>query len=142
MIRLLIADDHAGMREKVTGILEAECSVVGEASDGQEMLDAEYITRPDVVVLDISMPTMDGIEAATRLRQRASEARVVFLTMHEDQALLHAALATGALGYVLKSRLVYDLPLAVKEAMAGRLFVSSPLTIDPSWKTASGTISA
>ena len=127
MIRILVAEDHAAMREKVVGTLEGEYSVVGAVGDGQQMLDAESEIKPDAVVLDISMPRMNGIEAATLLKQRASSARVIFLTVHEEPAFLEAALAAGALGYVIKSRLASDLRLAVREAMAGRRFVSPSL---------------
>jgi DNA-binding NarL/FixJ family response regulator len=127
MVRILVAEDHAAMREKVVGTLEGEYSVVGAVGDGQEMLDAESEIRPDAVVMDISMPRMNGIEAATLLKQRCSTARVVFLTVHEERAFLEAALAAGALGYVIKSRLASDLRLAVREAMAGRRFVSPSL---------------
>lgn len=129
MVRILVAEDHAAMREKVVGTLEGEYSVVGAVGDGQEMLDAESEIQPDAVVLDISMPRMNGIEAATLLKQRASSARVIFLTVHEEPAFLEAALAAGALGYVIKSRLASDLRLAVREAMAGRRFVSPCLTL-------------
>jgi len=127
MIRLLVAEDHAGMRDKVVSILEIEFSVVCSVNNGQEMLDAESRINPDIVILDVSMPTMNGIEAAIRLKQRNSKARIIFLTVHEGPEFLQAALATGALGYVSKSRLASDLRLAVREAMAGRRFVSSSL---------------
>jgi DNA-binding NarL/FixJ family response regulator len=130
MVRLLVAEDHAGVRDKVISTLETEFSVVGSVGDGQEMLDAESRIKPDVVILDISMPTVNGIEAATRLKQRGSKARVIFLTVHEEPEFLQAALAAGALGYVIKSRLVSDLRLAVREVMAGRRFVSPPLTLE------------
>jgi DNA-binding NarL/FixJ family response regulator len=132
MIRLLVAEDHAGLRGKMVSILEVEFSVVGSVGDGQEMLDAESRIKPDVVILDISMPTMDGIEAATRLKQRDSKARIIFLTMHDEPEFLQAALAIGALGYVIKSRLASDLRLAVREAMADRRFVSPSLRLEPS----------
>lgn len=119
------------MRDKVVRALEVEFSVVGSVCDGQEMLEVESRINPDVVILDISMPVMGGIEAAARLKQRASKARIIFLTAHEDPEFLEAALAIGALGYVIKSRMVSDLRLAVREAMAGRRFVS------PSTKLAS-----
>lgn len=130
MIRLLVAEDHPVMRDKVINTLELEFTVVGTASDGQEMLDVEAAINPDVVILDISMPRVNGIEAATRLKQRASKARVIFLTVHEDPEFLQAALATGALGYVIKSRLASDLQLAIKEVMAGRYFISPSLQHD------------
>jgi DNA-binding NarL/FixJ family response regulator len=109
--------------------LEVEFLVACCATDGQELLDAESRIKPDVIVLDISMPIMDGIEAATVLRERDSKAKIVFLTMHDEPEFLQAALATGALGYVIKSRLATDLRLAVREAMAGRLFISPCLSL-------------
>ena len=129
MIRLLVAEDHAGMRAKVVGTLEMDYTVVGAVSDGQEMLDAESKFKPDIVILDISMPIMNGIEAATRLRQRSPNAKIIFLTVHEEPEFLSAALAAGALGYIIKSRFASDLRLAVREAMAGRRFVSPSLNI-------------
>jgi len=112
------------MRDKVVKTLEIEFSIVGSFENGQQMLDVEASIKPDVVILDISMPTMNGLETATRLKQRASKARIIFLTVHEDPEFLKAAQATGALGYVIKSRLASDLRLAVREVMAGRRFVS------------------
>ena len=129
IIRLLVADDHAAMRDKVVCTLEVEYSVVGAVCNGEEMLDAESRIKPDAVILDISMPTMTGIEAAAQLRLRASKAKIIFLTVHEEPAFLEAALAVGALGYVVKSRLASDLRLAVREAIAGRLFVSPSLAL-------------
>ena len=127
MLRLLVAEDHAGIRAKVVRTLEVEYSVIGAVGDGQEMLDVESRFKPDIVILDISMPTINGIEAATRLRQRGSEAKIVFLTVHQEPDYLKAAMATGAFGYVIKGRLANDLRLAVREAMAGRRFVSPSL---------------
>lgn len=129
MVRLLVAEDHAHLRDKVVGVLQIEFLVVGSVSDGQEMLDAESRIKPDVVILDISMPIMDGIEAAIQLKQRDSKAKIIFLTMHEEPELMQAALDTGALGYVIKSRLAIDLLQAVREAMAGRRFISPSLTL-------------
>ena len=127
MIRLLVAEDHQAMREKVVGTLKGEYAIVDVVEDGEQMLNAESKISPDVVVLDISMPVMNGLEAASRLKQRASKAKIVFLTVHDEPEYLEAALATGALGYVIKSRLASDLCLAVREVMAGRRFVSPTL---------------
>jgi len=124
MVRVLIAEDHSGVREKITAILNAEFSVVVAVADGQAMLDAESETEPDIVVLDISMPGMNGFEAARRLTHRGSRAGIVFLTAHEDPAFLEAAIAAGAMGYVVKSRMASDLRTAVREAACGRAFVS------------------
>jgi len=129
MLRLLIAEDNIGIRAKVVSTLEVEYSIVGAVGDGQELLDVESTCNPDVIILDISMPTMNGIEAATRLRQRGSTAKIVFLTVHEEPDFLKAAIAVGALGYVIKSRLVNDLQMAVKEAMAGRCFISPSINV-------------
>lgn len=132
MLRLLVAEDHAGIRTKVVSTLEVEYSIIGAVGDGQELLDVESIFKPDIVILDISMPTMNGIEAAIRLRQRGSEAKIVFLTVHEEPDYLKAAMAAGALGYVIKAHLANDLRLAVKEAIAGRRFVSPSLACSDS----------
>ena len=129
IVRLLVAEDHPGIRDKVISTLEIEFSVVGSVGDGQEMLDAESRIKPDVVILDISMPIMNGIEAATRLKQRDSKTKIIFITVHEEPDFLQAALAIGALGYVIKARLASDLRPAVREVMAGRCFISPPLRL-------------
>jgi len=140
MIRLLVAEDHEAMREKVVGTLKGEYTMVDAVGDGEEMLNAESRISPDVVVLDISMPVMNGIEAATRLKQRASKAKIVFLTVHDEPEYLEAALAIGALGYVIKSRLASDLCMAVREAMAGRRFVSPTISLAPIEDRLLGTV--
>jgi DNA-binding NarL/FixJ family response regulator len=131
MIRLLVAEDHVAMRDAVVGTLEDEYSVVGAVGDGQEMLDAESACEPDVIILDISMPTLNGIEAANQLRQRGSKAKIIFLTVHDEPEFLQAALGAGASGYVVKSRMASDLRPAVREAMAGRRFVSPTISLLP-----------
>jgi DNA-binding NarL/FixJ family response regulator len=135
-IRLLVAEDHAIMREAVVGTLEIEYLVVGAVSDGQEMLNAESQCEPDVIVLDISMPVLNGFEAANRLRQRGSKAKIIFLTVHDDPEFLQAALNAGADGYVIKSRLASDLRPAVREAMAGGRFISPSLNLLPAERRA------
>ena len=129
MVRLLVAEDHLAMRQKVVSTLEVEFSVIGSVGDGQDMLDAESQLDPDAVILDISMPTMDGLAAALRLEQRQSRTRVIFLTAHEEPEFLEAALAAGADGYVIKARMTSDLRLAVREVMAGRRFISPSRTL-------------
>src|SRR5262245_22185917 len=124
MVQLLVCDDHAAMRHAVVGALETEYSVVASVGDGEEMLDAESRTSPDIVILDIAMPIMNGIEAAARLKERASKAKIIFLTVHEEPEFLEAALAAGACGYVIKSHLVNDLRVAISEVLAGRHFIS------------------
>src|SRR4030095_7484924 len=104
--------------------LEGHFHVVEAVGDGQALLDQAARLDPDIVVLDISMPVLNGIEAARRLRAAGSPARIILLTMHADPDFVRAALATGARGYVVKSRLVSDLLLSIREALAGRRFVS------------------
>lgn len=129
--RILLADDHKDMREKVMQQLDAEFEVVGAVEDGCAVLEAVKKMKPDVCVLDISMPNVSGIEAATRLRTSGSDVKIVFLTVHEDPDFLQAALDTGALGYVVKSRMATDLSAAIRAALAGRLFVSPCRTFTP-----------
>ena len=99
-------------------------NVVGTASDGKAAVEAENRLHPDVVVLDISMPVMSGLDAATQMRKHGSKTRIVFLTVHEDTDILAAAKAAGGKGYVVKARLGSDLIPAINEVLAGRDFVS------------------
>lgn len=122
--RILIADDHKEMRDKIVHQLENEFEVVGSVGDGCVVLEAEPRVKPDLCVLDISMPKLDGIEAANELKARQSSSRIIFLTIHEDPDFLEAALEAGALGYVLKSRMASDLVPAVHAAISGRVFIS------------------
>ncbi len=122
--RVLLADDHLMMREKVARMLESEFDIVGAVADGEALLDEAAVLDPDIVVLDITMPGLNGIEAARRLRETGSHAKIVFLTVHEDPDFIREALATGALGYVVKPRLASDLLVAMREALEGRSFVS------------------
>lgn len=123
-VRLLLAEDHKHMREMIVRIVEREFEVVEAVGDGQSLLEAASRLKPDVCVVDISMPILDGIEAARSLQQSGSTAKVVFLTAHTTGAFLEAALETGALGYVLKPKMASDLFPAIREALAGRQFIS------------------
>jgi DNA-binding NarL/FixJ family response regulator len=122
--RTLLADDHAAILERAAQALCHDHLIVGTVSNGPDALEAAGRLRPDVIVLDISMPGMTGLEVATRLRDAGNTAAIVFLTVHEDQEFVDAAQATGAAGYVVKSRLASDLSKAVAEALLGRQFVS------------------
>jgi two-component system response regulator DegU len=119
-IRVLLADDHEEMLDRVARLVAIECNVVGTATDGQQALDAAMELKPDVLVLDISMPVMNGIETARRLKEAGSETRIVFLTVHDDPDFVREALEVGALGYVIKLRIASDLVAAIKKAHAGR----------------------
>ena len=122
--RILLADDHQAIREKVIQELDPEFEVVGAVGDGNALLKAAARMKPDVCVVDVSMPIMNGIEAATQINSAGSGVKIVFLTVHEDPDFLRAALDAGALGYVIKSRMVTDLSPAIRAALAGRSFVS------------------
>jgi len=121
----LLADDHKEMRDSVRRCLEEEFKVVVAVADGAALLEAATQLDPDICLLDISMPKLNGIEVANQLKQRGSRAKVIFLTIHEDMDFAQAALKTGASGYVIKRRMASDLLRAVKEALAGRIFISS-----------------
>ncbi len=105
-------------------MLESEFDIIGAVTNGQALLDEAAVLDPDIVILDITMPGLPGIEAARRLRETGSHAKIVFLTVHEDTDFIREALATGALGYVVKPRLASDLLVAMREALEGRSFVS------------------
>jgi DNA-binding NarL/FixJ family response regulator len=122
--RVLLADDHADFLATVARLLDGEYEVVGAVGDGESVLREAARLEPEVVVLDITMPGLNGIEAARMLKAEGDAAAVVVLTVHSDPDYVRAALAAGALGYVVKSRLASDLLPGLKEALAGRVFVS------------------
>ncbi len=128
-IRVLLADDHEDLLRTVESMLVSEFEVVGTVKDGQALLDAADQLKPDVLVVDISMPIMNGIEAVQQLKESGFQTQVVFLTVHEDTAYVRAALATGARGYIVKPRLASDLSVAIKEAHAGRLYLSPSISL-------------
>jgi DNA-binding NarL/FixJ family response regulator len=123
--RILLADDHPLILERVTTLLQSTFDVVGVAHNGLQMVEEALRLNPDIIVADISMPELDGIEAAHRLREMGAKASVVFLTIHESPEFVEACLAEGALGFVAKSHMKTDLVPAVNAALAGRRFVSS-----------------
>lgn len=122
--RILLADDHTEMRSIVVQLLEQEFEILDPVADGRSFVEAASKLKPDVCLLDISMPIMNGIEAAGKLKERGSTAKVIFLTMHEDGDFIQEALRMGASGYVFKRRITSDLSLAVSEALADRIFIS------------------
>lgn len=123
--RVLLADDHPLILERVTTLLQSKFDVVGVAHNGLQMVLEAIRLNPDIIVADISMPELDGIEAAHRLREMGSGASIVFLTIHESPEFVEACLAEGALGFVAKSHMKTDLVPAINAALAGRCFVSS-----------------
>jgi CheY-like chemotaxis protein len=113
------------MLASVSALLAADFDVVASVSDGRQALDAAKRCDPDVAVLDVTMPVMDGFQAARELRRSGARTRVVFLTMHQEDEFLHAAMACGASGFVCKTRIHVDLGSAVGHAVAGRRFLPS-----------------
>jgi DNA-binding NarL/FixJ family response regulator len=121
---VLLVDDCTPILESAREVLTPDCVVVGAVTDGHSALAAAKASPPDVIVLDISMPGMSGLEVAAMLRAQGSTAAIVFFTVHDDQQLIDAAMQAGGTGYVLKRRLLTDLLHAVQEARVGRSFVS------------------
>jgi len=122
--RVLVADDHRLVLERVLSLLQSDFEVVGTASNGNELiLEAERL-QPDLIVLDITMPELNGIEAARKLNALGCMAKLVFLTVHQDSEFVQACMAEGALGYVTKARMTMDLISAINQAICGNFFVS------------------
>jgi DNA-binding NarL/FixJ family response regulator len=128
-IRVLIADDHAVVVDGLRHLIDAEddMEVVASAQDGEEAVRLTLGTKPDVVVMDHSMPIMDGIEAAGTIRDRHPETRVIMLSMHTDPVHVQRALRAGAAGYVAKRSAGSEVIDAIRAVIAGRRYVSKPL---------------
>lgn len=124
--RILLADDHPEMVLVVTHQLGEQVSIVGVVHDGVELLRAAEVLKPDVILLDISMPHMNGLEAARRLLTTMPEQRIIFLTVHARPFYLTEAFRLGARGYVLKSS-AHELPIAIDRIMQGDRFLSTTL---------------
>lgn len=125
--RVLLADDHRMVAEALKGLLAEEFDLVGVVEDGHAMVKAAATLRPDVVVADITMPHLNGIDALAQLKHIVPDVRVVFLTMHHDVAYARRALAAGAFGFVLKHSAPAELLLAVQAALQGRTFITPAL---------------
>jgi DNA-binding NarL/FixJ family response regulator len=120
--RILVADDHEEIRNEIVQLLRRKFDVLEAVSDGPEFLEAVDRLKPDLCVLDISMPKMSGIEVAQRIKRSDAQMKIVFLTLHDDSDFRAAALETGAEGYVTKARMGRELLPAIKEVLAGRKF--------------------
>ena len=123
--RVLLVDDNEAVLVRAAAVLKSSCRVVGAVTNGRDAMEAAETLDPDVIVLDISMNGMSGLEVAARLRGAGSRAAIVFLTVQEGEEFIRAARAAGGIGYVMKSRLASDLKLAVQEARDGRPFTSA-----------------
>lgn len=123
--RILLADDHVLVRQGLKGLLEREgFAVVGEASDGQEALRQMESLRPDIVVMDISMPTINGLNAAREIRQSYPQAKTILLTQHDEKQYVTEALEAGVKGYVLKNQAGSDLLHALRQVSRGQVYLS------------------
>ena len=122
--RILIADDHPYFSELVESLLGPAFEVVGKVSDGQALFDAAISLKPDLILTDISMPVLNGIEAVDQLHRSGCNSKMIFVTVHSDPDFVQSCLAVGAAGYVVKARVAMDLQPAIREVLAGHLFVS------------------
>jgi two-component system response regulator NreC len=129
-IRILIADDHAVVRSGLRSVLRAapELEVVGEAGDGAETEKLTETLKPDLVLLDVTMPPDSGIEIAKRLQRKHPNLKLVFLTIHEDEALLHEALRAGAVGYLIKRAEESEILQAIQAVSQGDIYVHPAMT--------------
>jgi DNA-binding NarL/FixJ family response regulator len=126
-VRILLADDHPHFPEVEERLLEPEFEVIGKVGNGQALFEEAMRLKPDVIVTDISMPILDGIEAVHRLRESGCKSRIVFLSVHTDSEFVRKCLSAGAYGYVSKSRIVSELIPAIREALLDNFYVSRDL---------------
>jgi DNA-binding NarL/FixJ family response regulator len=122
--RVLLADDHVMLLGAFEKLLAGECDIVGQVSDGRALMAAAEKLRPDVIVLDISMPLLNGLEAGRQIKQKLRHVKLVFLTMNEDADLAAEALRSGASAYLLKRSAPSELPAAIREVMRGRTYIT------------------
>ena len=130
MLRILVADDHEIVRKGVRDVIEAHhgWEVCGEAADGQQALEIALREKPDIAVLDVSLPVMNGISLTRRLKQECPKINVLLFTMHDDEETVSGGLAAGARGYILKSDSEQHLEAAISALGANRPYFSSPVS--------------
>jgi DNA-binding NarL/FixJ family response regulator len=142
---VLLADDHTLVVEGLRKILEPECDVVGAVEDGRSLLEAAVQLKPDIILLDISMPLLNGVEAARRLRDTVPGVKVIFVTMHADATYVAEAFRAGASGYVLKRCASLELLHAIRQVLQGRAYVTPLIRKDlaelPAWPLGTGEAS-
>jgi DNA-binding NarL/FixJ family response regulator len=126
-IRVVLADDHREVVAKVRIVLGDDYEVVETAENGHQAVTAVLALDPDIFVTDISMPLLNGLQAARSIQKMNSRVKIIFLTIHEDRDFIAAAFSAGATGYVTKRRLSTDLVFAIQEAMKGHTFVSNSI---------------
>ena len=124
-IRIMLADDHVLVRQGLKSLLEREgFQVVAEASDGQEALCHVESFQPDIAILDISMPTLNGLSAAREMKRSSPKTKTILLTQHDESQYIHEALEAGVKGYVLKNQVANDLLLAIRQVSRGQVYLS------------------
>jgi DNA-binding NarL/FixJ family response regulator len=126
---VVLADDHQSMIAKVRETFGEEFEIIGTAENGDRAIDFVLTLDADVLVIDISMPGLNGFQAAKWLQKANCRTKIVFLTIHEDPDFVAAAFAAGASAYVIKSRIDTDLVSAIREALLGKTFVSQTLKL-------------
>lgn len=126
MIRVVVADDHHLVRQGIRALLEkqAHIQVIGEARDGQEAVELTHRLKPDVLLLDINMPRINGIEVVRRIREAGSPTEILILSMYEDESLVIKALRNGARGFILKKSVTEDLFTAIAAASTRKIYLS------------------
>ena len=122
--RVMLADDHRLVREAFARLLEVPCDVVGAVGDGRALIEAASELRPDIVVLDVSMPLLNGLDAGRQLKRLMPEVKLIFLTVSEDPDLAAEAFRAGASGYLLKNSAASELLKAIQEVFEGRSYVT------------------
>jgi DNA-binding NarL/FixJ family response regulator len=126
--RVLLADDHTMLLDAFQRLLEPQCVVVGTASDGRALVELATHTQPDVVVLDISMPRLNGFEAAAQLRRKLPAVKIIFLTVNQDPDVAAEAIRRGASGFLLKNSASNELISAIELALAGKTYITPLIT--------------
>ncbi len=129
-MRLLIADDHTLVAEAFKNLLEPEFEVVGIANDGRSLLRAARELKPDVFVVDIGMPLLNGLDAAEQIKDEFPKAKIIFLTMNSDPAIAADALRRGASGYLVKNAAASELLVAIRDVLEGKSYLSPLITKD------------
>jgi DNA-binding NarL/FixJ family response regulator len=128
--RVLIADDHTFVAEACMNLLEPEFEVVGIVADGQALLEKAPDLKPDIIVLDVGMPLLNGLEAGKRIKSLVRTVKIVYLTMNNDLGIAAEAFRLGASGYLLKTSAASELASAIREVLKGKLYVSPLITKD------------
>jgi DNA-binding NarL/FixJ family response regulator len=122
--RALLADDHSLILAAFEKLLADECEIVGQVADGRSLVEAAERLKPDLIVLDISMPLLNGLDAGRQIKQRMRHVKLIFLTMNEDPDLAVEAFRCGAAGYLLKRSAASELSMAIREVMQGRTYIT------------------